>query len=330
MYLFVAQDAGPANYLANVASALDGEAAFLASPISESLFRERGVSPFVPALQPAIEAVITGTCSGPGIDKEYLIKAKEWGIPSIAVVEHWSWYRERFLLDNGLLLPDYILVNDQHALEDAVEAGLPTARLKVIGNPVLEQLISKAITIPKADEVKQKYGFAPDERVCVFASEELQRDFPPDSPSYQGFDEFIVLEHLTEFTIRNGLSLAVKLHPAEQPDKYRESERVHGFRVFGTMPKQDIFALSDLMVGMGSMLLIEAALAGVKHVIAYRPGERMPFFGSRIGACPSARNLSELEYAFSAYSSSKADEAFSDSFLGSTQRFISFIHQISR
>ena len=40
----------------------------------------------------------------------------------------------------GLLLPDYIIVNDKIALENALEEGIPEYIIYPLGNPYLEQL----------------------------------------------------------------------------------------------------------------------------------------------------------------------------------------------
>ena len=51
-----------------------------------------------------VELVITGTSAGfiKSIDKRLIFWAKDKQIPSISVVEHWSWSHERFYLSNKL------------------------------------------------------------------------------------------------------------------------------------------------------------------------------------------------------------------------------------
>lgn len=327
MYLLAANDAGPAHYLAIVGETLGKEAVFLASPLTEPIFAAKGIAPFNPFLKQELDAVVSGTCLGPGIDKDAIILAREMGIPAISVIEHWSWYRERFILNGELRLPDFIALNDQYALEDATAAGLPPAILRIVGNPVLEQISS--LRVPDRALARTRHGFAADDRICLFVSEELRSDFPPGSNAWQGFDEFEVLSEMLRLAPEFGLKPVIKMHPAEDPEKYRIMEAANGVAVLGALPKEDIFALSDIMLGMGSMLLIEAALAGVKQVIAYRPGERHSFIGSRVGACITARSPSELSHFLASSPVSSGSNDFSLAFRGSTDRFISFLRQIS-
>lgn len=73
----------------------------------------------------SISLVVTGAALGQCLDKAMLVQALSLTIPCVSVVEHWSWYKRRFETNNGLLLPEKILVNDDIACQDAIADGLP-------------------------------------------------------------------------------------------------------------------------------------------------------------------------------------------------------------
>ena len=74
------------------------------------------------------------------MDKKIINWANQLGLPSISIIDHWSWYRKRFELNNQLVLPDFIFVNDDIAYDDALSEGLPSEKIVIAGNPVLESL----------------------------------------------------------------------------------------------------------------------------------------------------------------------------------------------
>ena len=88
--------------------------------------------------------ILTGSAIGQRtLDKLAILESKKRGIKCYSVIEHWSWYRKRFATNNGLILPDKILLNDEISKMKAVQDGLPEEQLVVLGNPVLESLSKK-------------------------------------------------------------------------------------------------------------------------------------------------------------------------------------------
>ena len=143
MYIFGCNEVGPAKYLAEIACALSKKIICVANDKSGPIFRMKGlkvVNKFDHFKN--VELVITGTSAGftKSIDKRLIFWAKDKQIPSISVVENWSWSHERFYLSNKLFLPNHIIVNDILALEDAVNTGIPESIIKPLGNPYLEML----------------------------------------------------------------------------------------------------------------------------------------------------------------------------------------------
>jgi hypothetical protein len=257
-------------------------------------------------------AVLSGTSYGPTADKAAALGAKARGLKSAAVVEHWDIYRERFArLEEGritapdLYLPDSVWVPDALGVDEAAAAGLPRARLSAVGQPHLEAqtaAFAAGAAVPRGKDV-------------VFVSERVAGDF------HRGFTEDEVLEALISVLDLSRHRLVIKLHPAEDESKY-DSLAARG--VEATVVKRcDLRALllgAHRVVGMFSMLLLEAALVR-RDVISFMPGaDPKVFVGNRVGATRSAATVEQLRALLEAPPAANGDGSFGASFAGSRER----------
>ena len=126
------QDSGPAHYLITLDEFI-GNSFWVLSPHVEYLLKGK---PSIPHSELNIASlIVTGTSLGNSLDKKLLTVANKNNIPSISIIEHWSWYRKRFELDRKMVLPDHIVVNDDYARSQAINDGLPAGKIFVGGNP---------------------------------------------------------------------------------------------------------------------------------------------------------------------------------------------------
>lgn len=258
-------------------------------------------------------ALVAGTSWGPTLDKAAIRAACESGLPSVAIVEHWSLYRERFSrIDGGVaqaaeFLPDRIWLNDDIALADALAAGLPMERLRVVGQPHLERQRERLAAA----------GVPCDKRV-VFVSEQIRDDFCHDPALDPGFDEFTALEGVAA-ALPAGVELVIKLHPREASDKYAATAARLRAAVIGRADAGKLVAQAGRVVGMVSMLLLEAALVR-GDVVSFMPGGRpRDFIGNRIGATRAATTVDQLRDLLASPGNGPGVD-FGKRFVGSTER----------
>jgi len=325
--IFGAKDAGPAAYLARVIGHFPGRYRCIGSGSSLPVFNSFKIrcAPGSMSGMDQVGLIMTGTCLGKGLDKELQELGRVGGIPTIAIVDHWTWMRERFEVDGTLHLPDIIFVNDDTARKYAIEAGIPGNKIAAIGNPVLEEN-----PFPEKPSPSVRAGHAGNsrkEKHVVFVSEELSSAFPEGSEQYLGFSEYNVL-----YDILQALSvsdhLVIKLHPEESSDKYsslvnRANCRVSIFRQCDT---QALIMSADVVIGMGSMLLLEAARSRT-DIVSYRPKETRPFIGNEIGVTHHARNADEL-FAIIHGRVTVKNQLLGDRFSGSLERILHFMENL--
>ena len=205
--------------------------------------------------------VVTGTSIEAEDDGAYWDWARERGVPSIAYVDSRVNYAERF--DGFRFLPDHIAVIDHHVLEQLRDLGAPPSSLRVVGNPAFDALAHLA----QESEV--------DPEALLWVGEGIATVMWPGGVRPEGLahiDEEAIFKGLVESL--QGLSpvdrparLWIAPHPREDVATYEswlvgadlastEVSFVHGG---GTQWA----ARAGAVVGMNSMLLVEAAQMGV-------------------------------------------------------------------
>lgn len=270
--------------------------------------------------------VIAGTSWGATIDKAVTLGARKINIPTIAIIEHWNLYKERFsIIENGniieecLYLPDSIWVNDSFAKEAAIAAGLPEERLFVAGQPFLEYQYNRLIS----------RRFKPSNNNIVFVSERLKEDFVEGSSIGKNYNEFTVLELLIEAIDFSKNKLLIKLHPQESPDKYDHLKNNRpDIEVVKQCDVAELILESHKVVGMGSMLLMEAALVRNDVVSVLPDTDPAEFIGNKIGATLFASDSAGLKKYLELPPSPIGTASFGKLFLGATANLLRLIETL--
>jgi hypothetical protein len=142
--LLIAHDAGGAEILCAWLQATGEKADVVAEGPAARIFSREST----PVLNPdavnitAYQRLITGTSYGARLENQFIELARSKGIFSIAVLEHWLHYQERFQNCGYLTLPDVLWVCDQHAQAMALNL-FPDAPVKLQPNWYWEKIRSQ-------------------------------------------------------------------------------------------------------------------------------------------------------------------------------------------
>lgn len=225
-------------------------------------------------------AVLVGTTAVDSLERRLTVYARQSNILSVAVVDERYGYRRRFSDNRGAVycLPDGVALMDDECYRDALREGLPGPRLRVTGSPLLSHLAYHAPAL-------LKYQGGPGNMIgsswgqVLFVSETIARD-NGSSPRHRGrLGDFL---GFTEETIRRDILsslqevgrpalLIEKLHPSD--DRSPEQGWIEGQLFWKRVKEDDLWSLvlqSDVVIGMRSMALLEAALLG-RRVASYQP-----------------------------------------------------------
>jgi hypothetical protein len=228
--------------------------------------------------------VLTGTSFKPERDALFWRAAAARGIPTVAVVDHWVNYVERFSIERPFdALPDVVAVMDEFTAQRLHELGCPGERVRVTGQPYFDELAAEGAAVSRED-ARRELGIDPRRTVVVFASEPQARYWgaSSDDPGYLGYTEHDVLALVRAALaeVAPAAILVVKLHPLEDPHAFHEladGEGAPAIRVLRTYPPTHLISAADAVVGMTSVFQLESAVMGVP-TISIRPGGRQDEF----------------------------------------------------
>jgi hypothetical protein len=228
--------------------------------------------------------MLTGTSSYAAEDAYFWDWAFKRSVPSLAFVDHWVNYWQRF--SSGLdgtsrfdVVPEKIAVIDQLAVTRMIEAGCPARLLLITGHPGFDDLPRFRDMVNH--EVRDRIMPSDCYSLVLFLSEPHSQTYKTDKDSALGYTEedalaltLIALERAGKDRCKR-FCVAVKPHPIEEPTRiarvleaYKELEYVTAIIVDGH--RYELVTAADAVVGMTSVLLYEATLMG-RPVISVQP-----------------------------------------------------------
>jgi len=325
--LIFAEDPGAAHYAAPLAAALAAQgwqAVVYAAGLAGKVLRQRHI-PFVPVdgsmtprsilAQVRPRCLLTGTSENPDSLGLHLIhEAQRYGIRTAAFIDAGmnAAYRFRGRREEPLAhAPDWILVPDEWTKNEFIRAGASPDRTLVCGHPHYDYVLnlSRTWTAKEREQMRERLlpGLQEQQPVVVFVSEGSERlsllSAPPSPSEYTmqgrgkstGRTEIIIEEFLAAVqTLPQRPCLVLRLHPKDHADDFQAygAEFDH---IDQASPPLELVFCADLVVGMTSMLLLEAALLGRRTLaIVPRPAERDWLPTVRQGVTPCVTNRSDL------------------------------------
>jgi hypothetical protein len=202
-------------------------------------------------------------------------------IPTLGLVDSSTnlAYRFRGRSSNPLRwCPEKVIVPDAASRDQYVALGLSDSRIAVCGHPHWDHVRSERNQLWSEDRAalrRSLFGPSLDERRAIVFSAEIsdglqpeQFQFAPDytlegDGSHRGRTEIVVAEFLSGIApFRNDVHLVLRLHPKNQPSdllRYR-SEFDTISQAGNSLP---LLYAADVVVGMTSMLMLEASLMGL-------------------------------------------------------------------
>lgn len=223
---------------------------------------------------PAVDLVLTGTGWGSNLEKELIAWGKGRGIRTASYLDHWVNYRERFVLEEALVLPDEIWVGDMYAY-DLARTTFPDSQVRLEPNLYFQEIqeqLRRVSAAPAPDRRKVRILY-----VCEPTSVMAEKKYG--NPRRLGYTEFEALEGYLRYLQEKETSIdriRLRLHPAEVPGKYRKI--LEPFRAAYDLeesqgrPLVEDCAWADWIVGCQSMALVIGVLAGKQVYSCIPPG----------------------------------------------------------
>lgn len=289
--LIFAEDPGAANYVANLPDRLRARGwsvRLCTSGVATNYLSARGLTvdplqsgcnfdDLITQLAPGL--VLTGTAQSPDALGLSLIEAaKSMDIPVIGVIDASTGLDERFRGQNDNALqhcPQLVVVPDNAGRDGLLALGLSANRILVAGHPHWDYVRSKGIEMQSLDRAylrRSLFGDPLRDRAVLVFGAEIYDGINPGMVRYsneyslmgdgtsQDRTEIVIEELLRALASRRGyIYLVLRLHP-----KNRREDFFSFHEAFDTVSAEssalELLYAADALVGMTSMLMIEAAL----------------------------------------------------------------------
>jgi hypothetical protein len=324
--LIYVEDPGAANFVAELPAVLAGHGLrtyLLAEGYAYPYLIQRGIQPEV--VDPSITAseilnqlkprlVIVGTSENPDTLGFKLVQAAhDLGIKTLGVVDAFgnADYRFRGNTDNPLAYaPEWLAVPDQWTKEAYISLGYPPDYVTICGHPHYDYVLDTKAKLEQEDMGMLRRKMFPanqkDDPVVVFVSE-ISTGLNPGkynhTPDYtlhgrgvsKGRTEIVIEEFLDAIeAYRTKPYLVLRLHPKNTKEElFPFLDAFH--QVSQEEPPLELVYASDLIVGMTTMLLTEAAILGRPTLsIVPRITEKVALPTIRAGITPCVTTRNEL------------------------------------
>ena len=212
----VCHDAGGANIILSWLQMGGAENCrlYLGGPAAR-LNASHGAFPVSGSLEEALEGcrtLVSGTGWASELEHRARVMAREKSIHSIAVLDHWVNYAERFQGPDRTVMPDEIWVTDPYALERA-QALFPGTRLRQFENSYLAGQVRRIAALPATGDML--YVLEPARSTW---GGKLEGEF-------QALD-FLVTT-LPRLELPPAVPIRLRPHPSDPPGKYDDWIRAH-------------------------------------------------------------------------------------------------------
>lgn len=272
----VSHDAGGAEILSSWLNRNNYPASVVVAGPAKKIFRRKCPQADFLKLNDALTKsswVLSGTGWESNFERQAIVKARDLGIKTIAFLDHWVNYRERFEENGFTVLPDEIWVGDIEAKRIANNLFNQTPIL-LKPNPYFEDLLNEITVIQqvkaKTEKVRVLY-------VCEPISNHALKQHG--DVRHWGYTEQDALRFFLKniYAIFKPIDLiTIRPHPSEWKDKYKwaNSETHLPIQFGGKKTLIEEIIESNIVVGCESMAMVVGLLAKKRVLSSIPPGGR--------------------------------------------------------
>jgi len=266
------------------------------------------------------DLIVTGTSSEDFTERHLWTAAERAKITSFAVLDQWTNYRLRLISEGDdplddhasskLIVPSFFFIMDEFAKTEMCKLGIDRERLLVTGQPFFDYIRKTADmhTTQEIEKLRRDLTGNENDQVFVFASQPIASVHRKNGmkEDYWGYTEQTVLKSVSRCLsklsaeIAISMTLVIRLHPKDEPDVYENALATLPDSIKVVVDRGTDSSLllkaSDLIIGMFSMLLLEAAILE-RRFISVQIGLKRenPLIFDRMGLIRSILTEQELE-----------------------------------
>ena len=242
------------------------------------------------------DLIVTGTSFADSIEKRIITMAKAENIPTISIIDFWTDYTPSFSDSekrNFKYLPDYVLAVDEIMKKEMVAEGFPKDKIFITGNPYFD-LFSK--------KIQKKMN----KDLITFFSQPFSEIYKNSDKDYKGcanLNEVQIFDDIVKVIEKIDLNKKVIINFHPRSKKFDKFDKIINNSKLEIKKEKKIsnksFEKAEIVVGINSVILFEAALAG-KKVLSYQPDLKDVdlLISNRFGLSKSVYKKEELYSVF--------------------------------
>jgi hypothetical protein len=297
------------------------------------------------------DLIVTGTSSEDFTERHLWKAAERAEITSFAVLDQWTNYRLRLIPEGSdpmneratseLIVPSFFFIMDEFARREMSVLGIDREKLVVSGQPFFDYIrkTGDRFTTQEIEELRRELTGREDGHLFVFASQPIAGIHRKNgmAEDYWGYTEETVLksvvDSLSKLTeeMATKVTFVLRLHPKDEPRVYEKALATLPDSIKVVVDRETDSSLllkaSDLIIGMFSMLLLEAAILE-RRFISVQIGLKRenPLMFDRLGLFRSILTEQELEETLRGILSGKSREFPNFPFeFGATERITNYL-----
>lgn len=276
MICIVSHDAGGAEILASYVAQQGLKCLLVLAGPAVKVFERRLGPVKLSMLEEAVadcDWLLCGTGWQSDLEWQAIKLGRRSGKRTVAFLERWGNYRERFIRNGEEHLPDEIWVGDAMA-EAHARACFPATSIKLQPNPYVEDLKRELGAIRKSRVT------SPDEGrsvlfVCENIGEHALREYGDER--HLGYTEHDAIRYfLSNLRALGGpiRRVVIRPHPSDPPGKYNWVSEAFGNLIVPSAGKSLLEEIveCDIVAGCESMAMVVGLLAGCRVISCVPPG----------------------------------------------------------
>jgi hypothetical protein len=272
----VSHDAGGAEILSSWLNRSYCQASVVAAGPAEEIFRRKCLNVELQTLDEALAMctwVLCGTGWQSNFERQAIAQGRAMGKRTVAFLDHWVNYLERFKEGGESLMPNEIWVGDIDA-ERIARALFKETPVLLVPNPYTDDILA---AIHRACVDHHKLSANKVLYVCEPIADHALAQYG--NERHLGYTEYdalrFFLTHLSALG-KTVESITIRPHPSEREDKYHWAVGLTSLPVeFGgnnSLLQETLN--SDIVVGCESMAMVVGLLAGKRVISTIPPGGR--------------------------------------------------------
>lgn len=223
------------------------------------------------SLQEAIQGsvqLLSGTGWASDLEYEAMTVAQKIGLPTVAAVDHWVNYNQRFVRKGLEVLPNEIWISDDEAFAEAQKC-FPGVIIRQFPNMYLQAQVAEVLAYDKNRPPSTGWR-------VLYALEPIRQHW---SGGYSMLGEFQSLDYfllkLNALGLDTRAQIRLRPHPSDPPGKYeswvQQKRSQYDISLALDEPIAKAVSWADWVVGCESFVLIIAINAGKKTVSTLPP-----------------------------------------------------------